>query len=474
MGRETSAPATGMMSGKAPYPAGNGGPAPLRVPDSAGPLPERVDVVVIGAGIIGASAALDLIQAGQSVALLDKGVVAGEQSSRNWGWVRLAGRDLRELPLTMSAKTIWRAMSDRFGAALGYEEGGIVYVQQSAAQKARHAAWTGHARALGIESEMLDPAAVHALVPGIAREVTGALYLPQDAWAEPQAAAPLIARAAVEAGATLRQNCAVQEIEIRDGRVSGIGCEAGRIAADRVILAGGAWSGPFLRAMGLKLPQLKVLSSVCRSVPLSNLGPRVGQAPGPAMSFGDFALRRRADGGLTLASASSEVTEIVPDSFRHLVAFLPGWRSVMGDMKFRLGGMTRREIRWEGWKGRTAFENSLRTQRVLDPVPDRRALDAVHRSLARTLPALAGLPEEQAWGGMIDVLPDVIPVISTVQALPGLVIGTGFSGHGFGIGPGAGRLLSELARGVTPHVDPSAFRFERFRDGGPVALQTWL
>ncbi len=70
-----------------------------------------------------------------------------------------------------------------------------------------------------------------------------------------------------------------------------------------------------------------------------------------------------------------------------------------------------------------------------------------------------------SWGGMIDVTPDGIPVISAVDALPGFFIATGFTGHGFGIAPGAGRLMAELVTGETPVVDPAPFRYSRFTDG---------
>jgi glycine/D-amino acid oxidase-like deaminating enzyme len=71
----------------------------------------------------------------------------------------------------------------------------------------------------------------------------------------------------------------------------------------------------------------------------------------------------------------------------------------------------------------------------------------------------------QEWAGLIDVTPDAIPVISKVESLPGLVVATGFSGHGFGIGPAAGRLAADLVTGSTPIVDPTEFRFSRFSDG---------
>jgi glycine/D-amino acid oxidase-like deaminating enzyme len=71
----------------------------------------------------------------------------------------------------------------------------------------------------------------------------------------------------------------------------------------------------------------------------------------------------------------------------------------------------------------------------------------------------------ETWGGVIDVTPDGVPVISGVDSLPGFYIATGFTGHGFGIGPGAGRLMAELVAGETPVVDPTPFRYSRFTDG---------
>ncbi|MGH7065576.1 MAG: NAD(P)/FAD-dependent oxidoreductase, partial [Stellaceae bacterium] len=71
----------------------------------------------------------------------------------------------------------------------------------------------------------------------------------------------------------------------------------------------------------------------------------------------------------------------------------------------------------------------------------------------------------ESWGGLIDVMPDAIPVISPVDGLPGFFIATGFSGHGFGIGPGAGRLIAAMATGDPPPVDPTPFRLSRFTDG---------
>ncbi|UUZ77059.1 FAD-binding oxidoreductase [Polaromonas sp. P1(28)-13] len=90
-------------------------------------------------------------------------------------------------------------------------------------------------------------------------------------------------------------------------------------------------------------------------------------------------------------------------------------------------------------------------------------MHAALRQLQQAFPVFKGVQVAQAWGGMMDVTPDALPVISAVDAIPGFFIGTGFSGHGFGIGPAAGELLAQLVQGIAPAVEHHAFRLSRFR-----------
>ena len=100
--------------------------------------------------------------------------------------------------------------------------------------------------------------------------------------------------------------------------------------------------------------------------------------------------------------------------------------------------------------------------RVLDPAPTHSILDEARRNLARAFPVFANMQVVEQWGGLMDVTPDAVPVISPVEAVPGFFIASGFSGHGFGIGPGAGRLMADLVAGDTPVVDAAPFRLDRF------------
>ena len=108
--------------------------------------------------------------------------------------------------------------------------------------------------------------------------------------------------------------------------------------------------------------------------------------------------------------------------------------------------------------------------RILDPEPDDKILDAAHANLAKAFPAFSGARILERWAGLIDVTPDVVPVIGPIPSLPGFYLASGFSGHGFGIGPAAGRLMADIVTGDTPIIDPQPLRFERFSDGSPTII----
>jgi len=269
-------------------------------------------------------------------------------------------------------------------------------------------------------------------------------------------AAPAIARAAQRHGGTVMTNCAVRGIETRGGRIAGVVTERGRIACDSVVLAGGVWSRLFCGNLGIRLPQLKVMSSVMRTEPLSG-GPEAS-----CSGFG-FGLRKRLDGGYNIANWNSNVVDIVPDTLLFFRDFLPAFRMQQRNLRLRVGRKLIEE--WQlprQWsvESTTPFEQV----RVLDPEPNEPILRQARQSVTAAFPAFRTMRVAESWSGVIDVTPDAVPVISGVAALPGFFIATGFSGHGFGIGPAAGRLMADLVTGETPVVDPTPFRFSRFTE----------
>jgi glycine/D-amino acid oxidase-like deaminating enzyme len=420
-------------------------------------LPARADVVIIGGGIIGTSAALFLAQKGVSTVLCEKGHIAGEQSSRNWGWCRKMGRDPRELPLIIESLRLWQGMNAMVEAETGFRQSGIMYLAETPAELDQLQAWLEHARQYQLDTRIITGPEAAELMPGLTGSWAGALYTASDGRAEPQRAAPAIAEAARRQGAAIVTQCAVRGFETAGGRVAAAVTEQGRIDCNSVVLAGGAWSRLFCGNLGVELPQLKVLASVMRTEPLDG-GPEI------SASGGLFGFRKRMDGGYTVATLGVRTIDLVPDNFRLFSQYLPAARLHWKKLRFRMGR------RWiEEWRTprHWALDDAspFEAVRVLDPDPDPFVIDRARASVAKAFPIFRDMVVAESWGGMIDVMPDAIPVISPVERLPGFFVATGFSGHGFGIGPGAGKLVADMVAGDPTLVDPTPFRLSRFTDG---------
>ena len=438
-------------------------PGPYVVPvHGDADLPREVDVVVIGGGIIGCSTALELVESGLRVALCEKGGIGREQSSRNWGWVRISRRDPREVPLMAEALRIWSGLDERLGRDTGYRRAGILFTCTDDLQFAQHENWNRHLEGYQLDSRMLSAREFKGMYPDSNLQLKGALHTAADGRAEPQKAAPAIAEAARDKGAHVLTECAVRGIETSGGRISGVVTERGPIACTAVVLAGGAWSSLFAGNFGIDFPQLKVMNSVLRTKPLEG-------GPEQAIWHSDFAIRKRQDGGYTVASGHENVVNIVPKSFRFAKAFLPALRKEWRSLNFRLGLRFLDEARIANrWK--MDEPSPFEYNRVLDPVPSKALSDKALAAARRAFPAFAKAEIAQRWAGYIDVTPDAVPVISAIDRIPGFFMASGFSGHGFGIGPAAGRLMADLVTNRTPLVDPKAFRFNRFTDGSKIEL----
>jgi glycine/D-amino acid oxidase-like deaminating enzyme len=427
-----------------------------------GPLPKSCDVVVIGGGVIGVMTAWHLAERGLSVVMCEKGRIAGEQSSRNWGWIRQQGRDLAELPIMVESLSIWKALAREFGAGLGFRQDGVLYLARTDAELADYAAWMTAAQGHGLDTQIISQRQVQERLTGSVGPWIGGLLTPSDARAEPWFAVPMLAEGAVTRGVVIAEDCAVRRLDRAGGRVAGVITERGRIAADQVVMAGGAWSSLFLRAEGVIIPQLAVLASVAatESLPQVFAGNAVDDR---------FAFRRRLDGGYTLAPGGSHDFHVGPDAFRHLLRYLPVLKKDFRSTHFRAAAPRDHPDAWttrRHWSGDEV--SPFERMRVLNPGPNQAALDAVVADFKAAFPGLGAVALKSVWAGMIDTMPDVVPVIDRVATVPGLVFATGLSGHGFGIGPGVGRVVADLVAGNAVGHDLTRFRLSRFSDGSKV------
>jgi glycine/D-amino acid oxidase-like deaminating enzyme len=415
------------------------------------------DVVIVGGGIVGCATAYFLARRGARVSVVERGAVPGEQSRKNWGFVRQQGRDPLELPLVVEANRLWQGLERELNADLEWVRGGNLALAADEARMARFEAWLPVAREFGLETRLLRAPELDRVVPGLAGGWVGGMHTPGDGHADPEKSTDAFARAAVAHGATLHLECAVQAVTTGAGSVAGVVTERGEIRAPVVVCAAGAWSSRLARTLGLDLPQRWVRGTVARTTP----APAVTACAvwGPGVAF-----RQRRDGSFNIAAGGALDHDVTLDSLRQVRFFLPNYWKNRSLFRFHVGrpllaslaaalpgsAARRRPLVWD--RGREPRPNPVKVRRSLT-------------ELQRVLPALPPLGITRQWAGYIDAAPDLVPVLGEVPGLRGLVLATGFSGHGFAMGPIAGRLMSELIVDGKTSLDITGFRFSRFAAG---------
>ncbi|RCW19911.1 glycine/D-amino acid oxidase-like deaminating enzyme [Ciceribacter lividus] len=429
-------------------------PAPLMLVETTPELPETADAVVIGAGIVGVFAAYHLAKRGLKVALLEKGRVGAEQSSRNWGWCRQQNRDARELPMATKSLDLWEAFAAETGEDTGFRRCGLLYLSNSEEELSGWARWRDFARTVGVTTHMLDQAAATVRAGATGRVWKGGVFSPSDGVADPASAAPAVARAILKLGGTVHQSCAARGIETEGGRLSAVVTERGTIRTKLAVLAGGAWASAFCRQLDIRFPQASIRSSIL------SVGPGEGAIP-DALHTAAISVTRRGDGGHTLAISGRGRVDPTAQQLRFAPQFLPmflrRWKSLAPGGLEGIRSGHESLARWH-----LDRPTPMEKMRILDPAFDEGTIRLTHKRAVELLPALEGRAVTAAWAGYIDSTPDGVPAIGEVTGLPGFVLAAGFSGHGFGIGPGAGHLIADIVTGDEPIVDPRPYHPDRF------------
>ncbi|MGG2041207.1 NAD(P)/FAD-dependent oxidoreductase [Burkholderia gladioli] len=415
-------------------------------------FPEQADVVIVGAGIMGCAAAYYLSRRGLKAVVFDKSRVAGQQSTRAWGFVRQQGREAAEVPLMMAGMRIWEGLERELGTI----SNGARAAASTWPTRRRLGRLPGLARG-GAPARARHAHAVERrgrpAREGAGRAGAGGLYTASDGQAEPRRVAPAFAARAIEGGARFFDGCGVTAIETANGAVTGVLTERGRVRSARVICAAGATSFRLLDGIGIRLPQQTVRGTCIRT----NALPAVSAATIWGHGLG---IRQRADGAINLADDMTVDLDFSFGHLRGLSLYLPEFWKHREKFRVRVNGALLADLKRRLAGGHDAIEPREPLPRP-NPAQGPRAL----ARLKRIFPALAAAQAVESWAGVIDVLPDGIPVIDAPEDVRGLAIATGFCGHGFAMGPIVGRLLAELVDSGQPSLALGEFRARRFVDG---------
>lgn len=428
-------------------------------------LPSDVDVAVIGGGYIGTLTALNMAERGVRVALFEKGVIAGESSGRSLGLVEGQFLDPSKVEIVLRSKALWSEMDARISGATGYRRNGFAGLSSDPDFLGFAEGWIDSVRDHpSIDARMLSRAEAGSMAGSAALDYAGGIYQASDAMVEPQLAAPAIAEAVRKAGGLVFQGCAVRGIETRAGRVCGVVTEKGVVNCGSVVVAGGIWSPLLLCRLGINLPQFMAYSSVVR------LRARTG---GPALPMlegnSGLVLRPTAGGGLDACVARASAP-IVPSLLANLGSLGPAIENLGGQIEpvWNAGTFL---ADWQMGRAWTLDEiTPFEKYRIFALETRNRLLDEVRGHVGQAFPALNNAAIEDRWSGALMSTPDNMPVISGVDAIPGLFVGSGFY-FGLTMAPAAGEALCDLVMGNAPKIDLGAYRLARFSDGSQLTFR---
>ncbi len=367
------------------------------------------EIIIIGGGIIGNSTAYYLAQKGHSVIVLEKADSIGNGgSSRNGGGVRQSGRDKRELPLAMyGVKNLWPTLSEELDMDIEYYQEGNLRLGKTEAHLNTLKGLTDNATSLGLDVKMISSREAKEINPYLSDEIRGASWCPTDGHANPLLATLAYYRKARQLGVTFITGANVLGIRKIKGKARQVITPSQIFEAETIIVAAGYESREIVASVGIDVPMSKAL--------LETL-----------------------------------VTEAQPPMFYQMLgtaaADFYGHQSTHGSFVFG---------------GTSGLESVIKDNGT--PVSTSFSASSTCRGIMSYFPTLADVKIVRTWGGWIDVCSDLVPVISHVPEVPGLILACAFTGHGFGISPVVGTLLAQMAVGEETVLDIDAFRYDRFK-----------
>lgn len=366
---------------------------------------ERFDVVVIGGGVEGCAIAYQLALAGVRVGVLERWQIAAAASGASAGGVRHQGRDLREFPLAFRAIDRWRTLEAELGADLDYRRGGHATTCEHEDDLPELAKSVLIQRSAGLDIQLVENDDLRALIPGIAPTVIAAAYSPNDGHANPTKTTHAFANAAIRHGADIRTGVEVTGIAVHGGQVTGLQTAEGPVLADTVVLAAGAWSSQLAAGIGVDL----------------HVSPDGYQA-------------------MTTFPVEPHLTQVL-GSMRRLISL-----KQLPDGRYLLGGGWPGSFTLDAPRGTTIEEN----------------IAGNHDAGAALIPHVGSAVIDQAWLGIDAHGHDEVPVLGAIDGIDGLIVATGFSGHGFALSPAVGEAIAGLITTGASPIDIDALAHSRF------------
>jgi glycine/D-amino acid oxidase-like deaminating enzyme len=374
------------------------------------------DVVVVGAGVVGASCAYYLASAGVRVRLYDRSFIASGSSGACEGNVLAWDKELeRELPLALRSADLWQGLSDALDDDFEYDRKGSVVVAETEEELRVCAERNRVLAGLGVEGELLDAAALRREEPYAAHDLPGGVLYPGDAQLEPRLATAALVRAALARGAELKTDVAVHAIvRAADGRATGVETSEGRVGADLVVIAAGVWTPALLETAGLSVP----------------VTPRKGQIV--VLERSPVVFRRKLSEARYVAAVEADDAAL---QIAMVVESTPSGTTLLGSSRQHVGFDREVELGVAG---------------------------AIAKRAARFFPVLHDARALRVYAGLRPLTPDHVPIIGPFYEAPNICVATGHEGAGIGLAPATGELVAAWHTGAPTPLPIEWFSPDRF------------
>lgn len=373
-----------------------------------------MEAIVVGGGITGCATAYELSKRGVRVTLLERQHIGAMGSGWTLAGVRQSGRHMAEMPIAREAIRRWEHLGEELGAEIHYRQQGNLRLALTSEQAETIQRVVADGNTSGVAMEWVDGQQAREIAPALAESVVGASFCPTDGHADNIATVNAYAEAARRLGTTIVDNVEVLQLATSGERVTGVITTDGTYSADVVVVAAGVYSSQLLEPLGMPLPIYITMTPVIETVPTTE----ITLEPVLGVATANFAARQTAEGNIRFIGQGEMWNEPSPHTPETL-------------------GMTLEQM------------------------------DSMTSRAVTILPALAKIRVSRTWGGLIDKTPDALPVLEAVPEHPGLIVGAGFTGHGFGIAPMSGEILANLAiEGADARFNLEPFRLNRFAGKG--------
>jgi sarcosine oxidase subunit beta len=369
-------------------------------------FPTHASVVVIGGGVMGLSTAFHLARAGVTdVVLVEKDELGSGSTCKAAGGVRAQFSDRVNIELGLRSLKVFETFTETFGQEIDLHQVGYLFLLDRPDHVAAFENNVALQNELGVPSRMIEVAEAKKLSPMIATDgLLAAAWSPTDGHCTPESVVLGYGGAARRAGARLIRGCAVTGITSTNGLITGVETDRGTITTDTVICTAGAWSKAIGDMVGVDLPVEPLRRQILTTEPIPGLDPNTPFT----IDFSTSLYFHREGPGLLLGMSDPDET--------------PGFKLKQSD----------------GWLPRLA--------------------DAIeHR-----VPAIAETGLGAGWAGLYEMTPDHNALIGEAPGVSRFLYATGFSGHGFLMGPAIGEVMRDLYLGRTPVVDVSSLHGDRF------------